>query len=125
LSVRFGRNHTQFTRLNRFIFIASAVAVDPVQTDAVDPFFTLVFKTNSGGVRPDYGNFLKQHCARIGINIDVIVQDWPTFVGELIAFRNFDICYVALTGGGADPDFSGMIQHSVQERTNGICDKVI
>jgi ABC-type transport system substrate-binding protein len=90
------------------IFVASAVAFDPVQTDAVDPFFTLVFKTNSGGVRPDYGNFLKQHCARIGINLDVIVQDWPTFVGELIAFRNFDICYVALTGGGADPDFSGV-----------------
>ncbi|MHA1503749.1 MAG: hypothetical protein ACTSPT_01005, partial [Candidatus Heimdallarchaeota archaeon] len=62
------------------IFVASAIAVDPVQTDAVDPFFTLVFKTNSGGVRPDYGNFLKQHCARIGINLDVIVQDWPTFV---------------------------------------------
>jgi ABC-type transport system substrate-binding protein len=90
------------------IFVASAVAVDPVQTDGVESFFTLVFKTNSGGVRPDYGNFLKQHCARIGINIDVIVQDWPTFVGELIAFRNFDVCYVALTGGGADPDFTGV-----------------
>jgi len=90
------------------IFVASAVSVDPVKTDAVDSFFTLVAKTNSGGVRPDYLNFLKQHCARIGINIDVIVQDWPTFVGELIAFRNFDVCYVALTGGGADPDFTGV-----------------
>jgi ABC-type transport system substrate-binding protein len=90
------------------IFVASAVAVNPVKTDAVDSFFTLVAKTNSGGVRPDYLNFLKQHCARIGINIDVIVQDWPTFVGELVAFRNFDICYVALTGGGADPDFTGV-----------------
>jgi ABC-type transport system substrate-binding protein len=90
------------------IFVASAVAVDPVQTDGVDSFFTLVAKTNSGGVRPDYLNFLKQHCARIGINIDVIVQDWPTFVGELIAFRNFDVCYVALTGGGGDPDFTGV-----------------
>ncbi|MHA1121508.1 MAG: ABC transporter substrate-binding protein [Candidatus Heimdallarchaeota archaeon] len=78
------------------------------RTQSIDPFFTLVFKTNGGGVRPDYGNFLKQHCARIGINIDVIVQDWPTFVGELIAFRDFDICYVSLTGGGADPDFTGV-----------------
>ncbi|MHA1243780.1 MAG: hypothetical protein ACTSP7_04305, partial [Candidatus Heimdallarchaeota archaeon] len=90
------------------IFVASAFANTPAETKAVDPFFTLVFKTNSGGVRPDYGNFLKQHCARIGINLDVIVQDWPTFVGELIAFRNFDICYVSLNGGGADPDFSGV-----------------
>jgi ABC-type transport system substrate-binding protein len=90
------------------LFVASAMAVQPTKTDAIDPFFTLVFKTNGGGVRPDYGNFLKQHCARIGINVDVIVQDWPTFVGELIAFRDFDVCYVGLSGGGADPDFSGV-----------------
>ncbi|MCK5299139.1 MAG: hypothetical protein KAJ76_09545, partial [Candidatus Heimdallarchaeota archaeon] len=90
------------------LFVASAMAVNPTKTDAIDPFFTLVFKTNGGGVRPDYGNFLKQHCARIGINIDVIVQDWPTFVGELIAFRDFDVCYVGLSGGGADPDFTGV-----------------
>ncbi|MCK5045262.1 MAG: hypothetical protein KAS22_01705, partial [Candidatus Heimdallarchaeota archaeon] len=55
-----------------------------------------------------YLNFLKQHCARLGINIDVIIQDWPTFVGELIAFRDFDICYVELEGNGIDPDFTGV-----------------
>jgi ABC-type transport system substrate-binding protein len=90
------------------LFVASSFAVQPAKTDAIDPFFTLVAKTNQGGVRPDYLNFLKQHCARIGIGVDVIVQDWPTFVGELIAFRDFDVCYVALTGGGADPDFTGV-----------------
>ncbi|MHA1187630.1 MAG: ABC transporter substrate-binding protein [Candidatus Heimdallarchaeota archaeon] len=92
------------------IFVASAITIDPVQTNALDPFFTLVFKTNGGenGVRYDYGNFLQQQCARIGIKIDVIIQGWPTFVGELIAFRNFDICYVALSGSGADPDFTGV-----------------
>jgi ABC-type transport system substrate-binding protein len=90
------------------LFVVSSFAANPVKTDAVDPFFTLVFKTNGGGVRPDYGNFLRQHVARIGIDLNVIVQDWPTFVGELIAFRDFDICYVGLTGGGADPDFTGV-----------------
>ncbi|NHJ84828.1 MAG: hypothetical protein FK734_05160 [Asgard group archaeon] len=90
------------------LFVASSFAVQPAKTDAIDPFFTLVAKTNGGGVRPDYLNFLKQHLARIGINVDVIVQDWPTFVGELVAFRDFDVCYVALTGGGADPDFTGV-----------------
>ncbi len=94
------------------LFAVSAIAVQPAKTNAVDPFFTLVFKTNGGGVRPDYGNFLKQHLARIGINVDVIVQDWPTFVGELIAYRDFDICYVALTGGGADPDFTGVFNEN-------------
>jgi ABC-type transport system substrate-binding protein len=90
------------------LFVVSSFAVQPAKTDAIDPFFTLVAKTNGGGVRPDYLNFLKQHCARIGINVDVIVQDWPTFVGELVAYRDFDICYVALTGGGADPDMTGV-----------------
>ncbi|NHJ86133.1 MAG: hypothetical protein FK734_11775 [Asgard group archaeon] len=90
------------------LFVIGTFGVQPVKTDAIDPFFTLVAKTNGGGVRPDYLNFLKQHLARIGINVDVIVQDWPTFVGELVAFRDFDLCYVALTGGGADPDFTGV-----------------
>ena len=90
------------------LFVASSFAVQPAKTDAIDPFFTLVFKTNGGGVRPDYGNFLRQHLARIGIDVEVVVQDWPTFVMELIAFRDFDICYVGLTGGGADPDFTGV-----------------
>ncbi|MBK5115147.1 MAG: hypothetical protein JJE41_16085 [Candidatus Heimdallarchaeota archaeon] len=90
------------------IFVVSSVGVQPIKTNAAEPVFTLVAKTNGGGVRPDYLNFLKQHLARIRINVDVIVQDWPTFVGELIAFRDFDICYVSLTGGGADPDFTGV-----------------
>jgi len=51
---------------------------------------------------------LRQHLARIGIDVNVIIQDWPTFVGELIAFRDFDVCYVGLTGGGVDPDFTGV-----------------
>ena len=80
----------------------------PEQTKADDPYFTLVFKTNSGGVRPDYGNFLKQHLSHLGIELDVIIQDWPTFVGELIAFRNFDICYIAITGSSDDPDMTGV-----------------
>jgi len=90
------------------LFVVSSVGVKPIKTDAAEPVFTLVAKTNGGGVRPDYLNFLKQHLARIRINLDVIVQDWPTFVGELIAFRDFDVCYVSLTGGGADPDFTGV-----------------
>lgn len=90
------------------LFALSSVAINPVKTDAAAPFFTLVAKTNGGGTRPDYLNFLAQHVARIGINVDVIVQDWPTFVTELMSLRDFDICYVALTGGGADPDFTGV-----------------
>ncbi|NHJ87459.1 MAG: hypothetical protein FK734_18505, partial [Asgard group archaeon] len=91
------------------IIISSFVPSDrfiPVKT--IDPFFTLVAKTNDSGARPDYLNFMKQQLAQIGINVDVIIQDWATFVGELIAFRDFDLCYVALTGGGLDPDMTGI-----------------
>ncbi|TFG00002.1 MAG: hypothetical protein EU542_08490 [Promethearchaeota archaeon] len=88
--------------------ISSITSLKPTKIESSEPFFTLVAKTNSGGVRPDYLNFLKQHLARIGIDVEVVIQDWPTFVGELIAFRNFDICYVALTGGGVDPDMTGV-----------------
>ena len=90
------------------LFVVSSFATKPQQSDAIDPFFTIVAKTNGGGVRPDYLNFLRQHYARIGIDVNVVVQDWPTFVGELLTYRDFDICYIGLSGGGADPDFSGV-----------------
>ncbi|MFW9923713.1 MAG: ABC transporter substrate-binding protein [Candidatus Thorarchaeota archaeon] len=88
--------------------IISGLSSQPPITSAIEPFFTLVAKTDEGGVRPDYINFLKQQVARIGINVDFIVQDWPTFVGELIAFRNFDICYVSLSRMGMDPNPTGI-----------------
>jgi len=83
------------------LIVTSLYIVKPQRTHSIDPFFTLVFKTNGGGVRPDYGYLLKEQLARIGINLDVIIQDWPTFVGELIAYRDFDICYVDETSSGA------------------------
>ena len=70
--------------------------------------FTLVAKTNGGGIRPDYLYLLREQLVPLGINLEIIVQTWPTFVGELIAFRDFDICYVGLSGGGADPDYTGV-----------------
>jgi len=76
--------------------------------DAIEPYFTLVLKISGGGVRPDYGNILKQQLARIGINLEIIIQDWPTFVGELVAYHDYDLVYIALLGGGADPDFTGV-----------------
>ncbi len=89
------------------IILSGFILIKPDKIEsATKPFFTLVFKTNGGGVRPDYGNFLKQHCARIGINIEVIVQNWPTFVGELITFRDFDIFCVGMVGFAGDPDWS-------------------
>jgi len=72
-------------------------------------YFSLVAKTNYGGVRPEFLYILHDELLDIGINLTVITQDWPTFAGELLAFRDFDICYYDLTGGeGGDPDFNGL-----------------
>ena len=88
------------------VFTLSSFSVIP-KTEAIEPFFTLVGKTGDS-VGADYLNFISQQLAKIGINLDVQVLDWPAFVGELLAFRDFDLCVLSLGGGGADPDFTGV-----------------
>ncbi|MFW9922216.1 MAG: ABC transporter substrate-binding protein [Candidatus Thorarchaeota archaeon] len=104
---RFYKRYAIFTVLFTLIIIGIFVPANrytPIKS--IGPFFTLVAKTNADGVRPDYLNFLKQQVARIGINVDVIVQDWPTFLGELIAYHDFDICYMELSRSGNNPDMT-------------------
>ena len=76
-------------------------------TESVDPYFTLVAKCQGGNI-PDYMNLLKIQLAQIGINLDVIVQDWPTFAGEITTYHDYDLVYIGLSGGGKDPDFTGV-----------------
>jgi len=90
------------------VIFSSLVSTMPTQTKAADPYFTLVFKTSGGGMYADYGNFLKQHLSRIGINLDILILDWASFISELLVWRNFDICYASFVGGGADPDMTGV-----------------
>jgi len=68
------------------------------------PIANLVFKTNGGGVRPDYGLYIAQYLRDIGIQVEVKVEEWSVFVGELILTHDFDIGVVGLSGGGASPD---------------------
>jgi len=83
------------------------VSAIPIVEGKQEMYFTLVAKSTSGA-RADYLMLVKQQIARIGIDLDVIIQDWATFIGELIAFRNFDLVYMGFTGGGLDPDFTGV-----------------
>jgi ABC-type transport system substrate-binding protein len=64
----------------------------------------LVFKTNGGGTRPDYGLFIAQYLRDIGIDLEVKVEEWSVFVGELIATHDYDMGCVALTNGGSTPE---------------------
>jgi len=74
----------------------------------IEPFFTLDFLAFQGSVKVDYGYFLKQQLARIGIDVNVIIKDTPIFIAELIATQEYDIYYVNLESDGEDPDFSGV-----------------
>jgi len=69
-----------------------------------EPIANLVFKTNGGGVRPDYGLFIAQYLRDIGIEVDVKIEEWSVFVGTLILTHDYDIGMVSLSGGGASPD---------------------
>ncbi len=71
---------------------------------AVEPLANLVFKTNGGGVRPDYGLYIAQYLREIGIEVEVKVEEWTVFIGTLLLTRDFDLGVVGLAGGGSSPD---------------------
>ncbi|MBD3191147.1 MAG: hypothetical protein GF308_10905 [Candidatus Heimdallarchaeota archaeon] len=80
-----------------------------VSSDGDEVFFTLVAKVPDG-----VDNFIdtmmlaKTQFAKIGINVEVIPIWGGNYLFELIAFRNFDLFCLGFTGGGIDPDFTGI-----------------
>ncbi|MFW9922718.1 MAG: ABC transporter substrate-binding protein [Candidatus Thorarchaeota archaeon] len=69
-------------------------------------YFTLVAKTNYGGVRPDYLYILQDQLLEIGINLTVIELDWITFLTDMMTTRDFDICYTDMTGNEKNLDYT-------------------
>jgi len=74
--------------------------IDFSSKDPADWSFNLTAMTNNdlGSIRPEYLRYLQEDLAEIGIGIELDLVDWPTFVGELLAYYGFDICYVDLNG---------------------------
>ncbi len=87
---------------------------------AIEPIAHLTFKTNGGGARPDYGLYIAQYLAEIGIDVDVKVEEWIIFVGTLTVTYDFDMGIVALTGGAGDPDPSGVYKEAASLNMFGI-----
>ncbi|NHJ85135.1 MAG: hypothetical protein FK734_06710 [Asgard group archaeon] len=102
-----GTKNKKLCLLILMVFVVSMVTTAPRGTKSVAPFFSLS-ALSRGGVILDMFNLAKQDLAKIGINIDIRVVDWPTFVGELIAYHDYDLVYMSLSGGGVDPDFTGV-----------------
>lgn len=97
-----------FTALLLLCVSSLIVSAKPMVEGTPESYFTLVAKTHSGDVSVDYLNLIKQQLAQIGINLEVIIQTWPEFVGELLVFRNFDLCSVAIDLQDRDPDMTGV-----------------
>ena len=75
-------------------------------SDLPDTIFSLLAATNESPLREDILFYLQEALAKIGIAVDVQIQEWFTFVNNLLYDRNFDIYTVAMTGSSLDPDFS-------------------
>ncbi len=103
-------NKRRFSLCINIIIIISTtlVLVEPIKTNSISPFFTLEALEHGGGVKPDYFNMLNQQLNRIGINLNIRNVDWSTFVYEMLMGFNFDITFIGLTGGGGNPDFTGV-----------------
>ncbi|MCE7740372.1 MAG: hypothetical protein KAU62_14780 [Candidatus Heimdallarchaeota archaeon] len=83
------------------LIVMSAFNANTMQ--AQEPIANLTFKTNGGGVRPDYGLYIAQYLREIGIEVEVRVEEWVVFIGTLYTTHNYDLGCVGLTGGGASP----------------------
>ena len=70
-----------------------------------EPIANLVFKTNGGGIRPDYGLFIAQYLRDIGIDLEVKIEEWSVFVGELLVTHDYDCGIVGIQGGALSPEF--------------------
>lgn len=64
----------------------------------------LVFKTHSGGVRPDIGYYIAEQLSDINIGLEVIIEEWIVFEDTILVTNDFDLAYVTLSGGRASPD---------------------
>jgi ABC-type transport system substrate-binding protein len=83
------------------IFVASAVATQP-GVESATIFFDLTYKAYASTPYTDYANFIKQQLARIGINVNIVIEDFAAILDTLMGTRDFDITCLGLGGGGAD-----------------------
>ncbi|MCE7743429.1 MAG: hypothetical protein GOP50_13340, partial [Candidatus Heimdallarchaeota archaeon] len=98
------RNTAIFALLILTSLLATSAATTTVNVDGATAIANIVFKTNGGGVRPDYGLYIAQYLRALGIEVEVKVEEWSVFIGTLLLTHDYDIGIVGLTGGGASPD---------------------
>jgi len=76
--------------------------------NGIDPYFTLTARIDGNNPRfMDYMSLVKQYLARIGINVDIVVNN-PNLPNSITETTDFDICYFEYENENnlVDPDFS-------------------
>ena len=67
------------------ILIVSSVHVGTEKAQArIEPFFSIQIKTNAGNNnREQYGLFIQQDLAKIGIAVELMYQEWGVFFDDI------------------------------------------
>ncbi len=68
---------------------------------------TLDLLISGGGVRPDYGTYIANYLAEMGIKVNIKTQSWAVFTSNVFNEQNFDLALLGLTGGGY-PDMTSI-----------------
>jgi len=58
----------------------------------------LVLKTTGGGPFVDYANSISEYLTNIGIEVDVLVEDYTTFMNTLLVTHDYDLAITSLSG---------------------------
>lgn len=90
------------------LFLVSSVATSSQKATArVEPFITLQIKTNAGNNnREQYGLYIQQDLAAIGIEVELLYEEWGVFLGDV--FGGDTQGFILGWGGGIDPDWSSI-----------------
>jgi len=77
--------------------------IEPIQASTIN--FTLVAKTSGSAYNIDLLHLVAQKLQPLGIDLQIIYQDWPSFIEELLSFHDYDLVYLDMAVG-LNPDYS-------------------
>lgn len=95
-----------------WIILGGTFVLLPRETKSIPTFFTLKAITHNEGLGPIYLNYVKTYLEHLGINLDIHLLDWSTFVSEILTVRDFDICYMSFADPKGDLDFTDVYQEN-------------
>ena len=87
------------------MFMVSSVAISSQKSQArVEPYFSIQIKTNAGNNnREQYGLFIQQDLAKIGIAVELMYQEWGVFFDDI--YSGHHQTFILGWYGGTDPDW--------------------